>query len=84
MAKATKKQALGRGLSALLKDSPTAISSVNDKRANELVGSIVELELDLIDVNPYQPRSYFNEESLRELASSFNWFLVNVDSEPPN
>lgn len=70
MAKATKKQALGRGLSALLKDSPTAISSVNDKRANELVGSIVELELDLIDVNPYQPRSYFNEESLRELASS--------------
>lgn len=70
MAKASKKQALGRGLSALLKDTPSAISSVKDKRANELVGSIVDLKLDLIEVNPYQPRSYFNEESLRELASS--------------
>jgi len=26
--------------------------------------------LDFIEVNPYQPRSYFNEEALRELATS--------------
>ena len=70
MAKATKKQALGRGLSALLKDTPSAISSVKDKRANELVGSIIDLSLELIELNPYQPRSFFDEESLRELASS--------------
>ena len=69
MAKATKKQALGRGLSALLKESPN-INSVTDKNAEKLVGNIVELELDLIDVNPYQPRTYFDEEALRELASS--------------
>jgi|TARA_B110000240_G_scaffold184662_1_gene219518 ParB family chromosome partitioning protein len=69
MAKATKKQALGRGLSALLQDTPN-INSASDKNANKLVGSIIELELDLIDVNPYQPRTYFDEESLRELASS--------------
>ncbi len=70
MAKATKKQALGRGLSALLKDSNSNISSVNDKYADKLVGNIVEIGLDSIEVNPYQPRSYFNEEALRELASS--------------
>ena len=69
MAKATKKQALGRGLSALLQESPN-ISSASDKNADKVVGSIIELELDLIDVNPYQPRTYFDEESLRELASS--------------
>ena len=70
MAKATKKQALGRGLSALLKDPSNDIQSVNDKDADKVVGSIVELELDAIDVNPFQPRTSFNEESLRELASS--------------
>jgi ParB family chromosome partitioning protein len=69
MAKATKKQALGRGLSALLKDTPN-INSAADKNAEKLVGSIIELELELIDVNPFQPRTYFDEEALRELASS--------------
>lgn len=70
MAKATKKQALGRGLSALLKDPENDISSVNDKNADKVVGNIVELELDFIEVNPFQPRTSFNEEQLRELASS--------------
>lgn len=70
MAKATKKQALGRGLSALLKDPSNDIKSVEDKNADKVVGSIVELDLGSIEVNPFQPRSSFNEESLRELASS--------------
>jgi len=70
MAKATKKQALGRGLSALLKNTSADITSINDENAKKLVGNIVEIDLDLIEVNPYQPRSYFNEEALRELASS--------------
>ena len=70
MAKATKKQALGRGLSALLKDPSNDIKSVNDKNADKVVGSIVELDLGSIEVNPFQPRTSFNEESLRELASS--------------
>lgn len=65
MAKATKKQALGRGLSALLKDS-----SVSDTFNDAVVGSIIEISLENIQVNPYQPRTYFDEESLRELASS--------------
>lgn len=70
MAKATKKQALGRGLSALLKDPSNDIKTAQDKNADTIIGNIVELELDLIDINPFQPRTNFNEETLRELASS--------------
>ena len=70
MARATKKQALGRGLSALLKDPENDIRSASDKNAEKLVGNIVELDLETIEVNPFQPRSNFNEESLEELASS--------------
>lgn len=70
MAKATKKQALGRGLSALLNDPDNDIRSVSDKNAEQLVGSIVELDLDHIEVNPFQPRSNFSEDALEELASS--------------
>jgi ParB family chromosome partitioning protein len=70
MAKATKKQALGRGLSALLKDPSNDISSAQDKNADKIVGNVVDLSLDDIDMNPFQPRTSFNEESLRELASS--------------
>jgi len=70
MAKATRKQALGRGLSALLKDPDNDIQSVNDKNADKVVGNIVELEIEAIEVNPFQPRTNFNEETLQELASS--------------
>ncbi|APU69386.1 MAG: ParB/RepB/Spo0J family partition protein [Christiangramia sp.] len=70
MAKATKKQALGRGLSALLKDPDNDIKSAEDKNADKLVGHIVELDLSSIEVNPFQPRTSFNEDSLKELASS--------------
>ncbi|MCX2680709.1 ParB/RepB/Spo0J family partition protein [Galbibacter sp. EGI 63066] len=70
MAKATKKQALGRGLSALLNDPENDIKSVSDKNADKVVGNIVELDIDSIEVNPFQPRSNFNEETLKELATS--------------
>ncbi len=70
MAKATKKQALGRGLSALLKDPENDIQSVQDKNADKVIGNIVELDIESIEVNPFQPRTNFSEESLRELASS--------------
>lgn len=70
MAKATKKQALGRGLSALLKDPENDISSAKDKNADKVVGSIVELELESIEVNPFQPRTSFNKDALQELATS--------------
>ena len=70
MAKATKKQALGRGLSALLKDPSNDISSASDKNADKVIGNIVELDLESIEINPFQPRTQFNEETLVELGMS--------------
>ena len=63
---------MGRGLSALLKDPENDINSVSDRNADKVVGNIVELDIDTIEVNPFQPRSYFNDETLQELASSIN------------
>ena len=65
MAKASKRQALGRGLSALLDDSGSVTPS------NEsVVGNVVELTLDQIEVNPFQPRTNFNHEAIEDLAKS--------------
>ena len=80
MAKAVQKQALGRGLSALLKDPANDIKSVNDKNADKVVGSIIELDIDTIEINPFQPRTNFNEESLQELASSIK--LIGLTTIP--
>jgi len=70
MAKAVKKQALGRGLSALLNTTVEDIQSAQDKNADKVVGSIIEIDLKNISVNPFQPRMKFNDEALKELASS--------------
>ena len=71
MTKPAKKPALGRGISAIFGNSPeVAINSIKDKNADKIVGNIIELELDLIETNPFQPRTSFNEEELQGLASS--------------
>jgi len=70
MAKKNKKQALGRGLSALLDDPEREISSASDVNADQVVGNIIDLEIDKIEVNPYQPRTHFNEQAIEELAES--------------
>ena len=70
MAKAIKKQALGRGLSALLNESKNDLSGVDEQTAKRAMGSIIEIDLTSIEVNPFQPRSQFNEEQLKELAGS--------------
>ena len=45
MSKTNKKQALGRGLSALLQDSKNDIKSASDKNADQVIGNIIDLEL---------------------------------------
>src|SRR5690554_2933556 len=63
-----KKSALGRGLGALLQDSPKKVNhDVEDVRPQ---AGIFEISLEEIQVNPYQPRSYFDKEALQELADS--------------
>lgn len=50
---------LGRGLSALLSESPTTTSE-----------ELKEIDTNLIDPNPVQPRSRFDEKLLEELVQS--------------
>lgn len=70
MAKSSKKQALGRGLSAILNDPSKDINTAQDKNADKVIGSMIEIPIDSISTNPYQPRTNFKEESLKELATS--------------
>lgn len=51
---------LGRGLNALIPDA-------GEEPANS---DIKEIKLDMIDLNPYQPRKAFDEEEMNELADS--------------
>jgi len=69
MAKATKKQALGRGLSSILNKDSNSNESLSFKKKKSTIDNI---SISLISANPYQPRSNFNEESLKELTISIN------------
>ena len=64
MAKKNKKRVLGRGLSALLDNSEREISTSSDTNSDKVVGKVIDLEIYKIEVNPYQPRTHFNEESI--------------------
>ncbi len=67
----TKKRALGRGLEQLFNSENLDFNSF-EKQIYETTNSdeIIELNLDEIRPNPYQPRKVFKEESLKELAES--------------
>jgi len=58
------KQALGKGLGALIPD----LSSLNDKERKAL--GIAEIELDKIVPNEFQPRKTFQDDAMKELAAS--------------
>ena len=70
MAKKNKKQALGRGLSALLDDPQNEINLINEGSADKVTRNIINLDINKIEINPFQPRTNFNEESVLELAES--------------
>src|SRR4051812_41981007 len=68
-----KKSVLGRGLSALLESNDTSERTSEKQLSNEAMnrgGSVLHLSLEQIEVNPFQPRGTFEEESLNELADS--------------
>jgi ParB family chromosome partitioning protein len=58
------KQALGKGLGALIPD----LSSLDDKEKKAL--GVIEIDLDKIVPNEYQPRKVFSDDKLQELAAS--------------
>jgi ParB family chromosome partitioning protein len=63
---AAKKRGLGRGLNALLGGSDTVEVMIRPQSEDELR----EIDVDLIQRGPWQPRTHFDEESLQELADS--------------
>lgn len=67
--KHNRKNALGRGLGALLEDSPAKHKSTEILPEVAKTG-IFEIPLVEIQVNPYQPRVHFDKEALQELADS--------------
>jgi len=58
--------ALGRGLGELLGEIETAYETNNMTEKNE----ILEIDVNNIELNPYQPRKIFNDEKLKELSES--------------
>ena len=70
MGKSKQKKVLGRGLSALLNNDDHNIESIEDHNSELIIGSIVDLPIEKISNNPFQPRTYFNEESIKELSTS--------------
>lgn len=66
-----KKRALGRGLEELFNSDNIDINSI-EKNIYETANSeeIIDIPLEQLRPNPYQPRTVFTDESLKELATS--------------
>ena len=63
---AAKRNALGKGLTALLENESTDITSFNKKP----VGSVSEIAINQVEANPFQPRTEFEEQALQQLSDS--------------
>ena len=64
-----RKNALGRGLGALLEDTPVnEIKRVIPKVSK--ASNLGDIDVKKIEANPFQPRTNFEQDSLNELASS--------------
>lgn len=67
----TRKRALGKGLEQLFNNENLNLSRF-EEQVYETASKeeIIEVDLNELRVNPYQPRKVFNDEALMELASS--------------
>lgn len=71
MVKRSKKKVLGRGLSVLLgDDEKNTFGKEVENIDQEVIGKIIQLDINEIEINPLQPRSNFSEILIEELASS--------------
>ncbi|HPD95518.1 MAG: ParB/RepB/Spo0J family partition protein [Bacteroidales bacterium] len=67
----SKKNALGRGLGALIEDANVDNERGGEYSSSRVVRELVnEIEVEKIDLNPFQPRTNFDEDAIRELAES--------------
>jgi ParB family transcriptional regulator, chromosome partitioning protein len=77
---AEKRNALGRGLGALLNDDAVSVAPGHNNNNNTRsvaaspqvndLGSVNEIRISEIEVNPFQPRTEFDETALKELSDS--------------
>ena len=72
----TKKKALGRGLEQLFTNSIIDFDNFEKEIVTNNKNNVTMIKLDEIRSNPYQPRKVFNEDSLKELASSIKEYGV--------
>lgn len=67
----TKRNALGKGLSALLENTDSDITSKPDVTGtHSIVGAVASILITRIEPNPFQPRNHFDETALKELSDS--------------
>ena len=73
-----KRKALGKGLEQLFSNSVIDFDKFEEKIVSDAktTGDVVEINLDEVRPNPYQPRKVFNEEALNELAQSISEYGV--------
>lgn len=64
-----KKSALGKGLSALLENAATDITTTNTGSSN-VSGGVALIPIQAIEANPFNPRTNFEKEALKELSES--------------
>lgn len=72
----TKKKALGKGLQDLFSNASFNFDDFEKDIVEEEKNNSVEISLDEIRSNPYQPRKTFNDESLNELAASIKEYGI--------
>jgi ParB family transcriptional regulator, chromosome partitioning protein len=67
-----KRNALGKGLSALLENANTDITNTNrlSGEIGAVAGAVTNIPVSQIEANPFQPRTHFEEQALQELADS--------------
>jgi len=66
------KEQLGKGIRALLSgiDEEAPAKNINPQKVKKVLNTIVDVPLNQIEVNPFQPRKHFDEAALNELAES--------------
>ena len=65
MARAIKKQALGRGLSAILNNQKNPAIENDSNISISNIGSVIDIPTEQISTNPFQPRSNFKKDTLK-------------------
>lgn len=72
----TKKKALGKGLEELFSNVAFNIDTLEDNIVKEERNSAIEVNLSEVRSNPYQPRKFFDDDALEELAQSIKEYGV--------